>query len=50
MIDSNIDTSLENTWPYSGVKARSPVYYSTKMGKHADTTVRIEGKQRDTAP
>ena len=32
------------------VKAYSPVYYSTKMGKHADMTVRIEGKQQNTAP
>jgi hypothetical protein len=32
------------------VKARSLVYYSTKMGEHADTNVRIEGKQQNTAP
>ena len=31
------------------VKARSSVYYSTRMGRHADITVRIERKQ-NTAP
>ena len=30
------------------LKARSPVYYSTKMGKHDDTNVTIEGKQQNT--
>ena len=27
------------------VKAQLLVYYSTKIGKHADTNVSIEGKQ-----
>ena len=32
------------------IKACSLVFYSTKMGKHADTNVSIEGKQQNTAP